>query len=150
MKIDRFKTLRVLVVITLILLFFQYELGMSINLSPNLPQLTPFGFSLARIVSALDQVGVEALAHAGLGTILVLLSILTLMLSLHSKMRSVQVVGVLCFLTILLAMIGGILFSLSGFQQDNFSLMMASNFILAFTFHFLQLYFIKPASKIQQ
>ncbi len=150
MKIDRFKLLRVLVVITLILLFFQYELGMSINLSPNLPQLAPFGFSLASIVAALDQAGAEALAHAGLGTMLALLSVLTLIYSLRSNIRSVQVVGALCFLTILLAMTGGILFTLSGFQQDNFSLMMASNFILAFAFHFLQLYLIKPAAKIRE
>ena len=149
MKTDPFKPLRVIVVITLVLLFFQFELGMAVNLSPNLPQLSPFGFSLGKIVAALGQAGAEALAHGGLGRALALLSIVTLVLSLRSNVRSVQVVGILCFLTILLAMSGGILFTLSGFQEDNFSLMMASNFILAFIFHFLQLYLIKPEAKSQ-
>ncbi len=147
MKTNPFKSLRVIVVITLVLLFFQFELGMTVNLSPNLPQLSPFGFSLGKIVDALGQAGAEALAHAGLGSTLALLSVLTLVLSLRSNVRSVQIVGILCFLTIFLAMAGGILFTLSGFQEDNYSLMMASNFILAFTFHFLELYLIKPAAK---
>ncbi len=147
MKANRFHALQMVVILTLVLLFFQFELGMTINLSPNLPELAPFGFSLTKIVDALRQAGEEALAHAGLGSTLALLSVLTLVLSLRSNRKSVQVVGALCFLTILLAMTGGILFTLSGFQEDNFSLMMASNFILAFTFHFLELYLIKPAAK---
>ncbi len=149
MNTNRFHTLRMVVILTLVLLFFQFELGMTINLSPNLPELAPFGFSLARIVSALRQAGAEALAHAILGSTLALLSIFTLILALRSNNRSVQVVGLLCALTILLAMTGGILFTLSGFQEDNYSLMMASNFILAFTFHFLELYLIKAAAKGQ-
>ncbi len=147
MTTNRFHTLRMVVILTLVLLFFQFELGMTINLSPNLPQMSPFGFSLMKVFEALRQAGAEALAHAGLGSALALLSVLTLVLSLRSYRKSVQVVGALCFLTILLALTGGILFTLSGFQEDNFSMMMASNFILAFTFHFLELYLIKPAAK---
>ncbi len=147
MKPDPFKPLRVIIVIPLVLLFFQFELGMTVNLSPNLPELAPFGFSLGKMVATLGQAGAGALAHAGLGSVLALLSVLTLVLSLRTNVRSVQLVGILCSLTILLAMSGGILFTLSGFQEDNYSLMMASNFILAFTFHFLELYLLKPEAK---
>jgi len=147
MKSNRFKSLRVMIVITLILLTIQYELGMYVNLSPNLPELAPFGFSLMKISDALHLAGPVALAHAVLGSLLTLMSILTLILSLRSKIRSVQIFGSLGFLTMLVAMIGGILFTLSGFQEDHYSLAMASNFILTFIFYFLELYFLKPDSK---
>ena len=147
MKSNQFKSLRLMVVIALILLTIQYELGMDISLSPNLPELAPFGFSLTKISDALHLAGPVALAHAVLGSLLALMSILTLILSLRSKIRSVQIFGSLGFLTMLVAMTGGILFTLSGFQEDHYSLAMASNFILTFIFNFLELYFLKPDSK---
>jgi hypothetical protein len=147
MKSNQFKSLRVMVVITLILLTIQYELGMDISLSPNLPELSPFGFSLMKISDALHLAGPVALVHAVLGSLLALLSILTLILSLRSKIGSVQIFGSLGFLTMLVAMTGGILFTLSGFQEDHYSLAMASNFILTFIFNSLELYFLKPDSK---
>ena len=120
---------------------------MTINLSPNLPELAAFGFSLIKISDALHLAGPVTLAHAVLGSLLTLMSILTLILSLRSKIRGVQIFGSLGFLTMLVAMTGGILFTLSGFQEDHYSLAMASNFILTFIFNFLELYFLKPDSK---
>ncbi len=149
MRTNQIKFLRTMVIIILILLTVQYELGMVINLGPSLPDLSPFGFSLSTISDALHQVGSVALAHAGLGSFIALLSILILVLSLRSKSRSVQIFGSLGFLTILVAMAGGILFTLSGFQEDHYSLAMASNFILAFISYFLELYFLKPGSRVQ-
>ncbi len=146
MKSNQFKSLRVIAVIILVLLTIQYELGMDVNFSPNLPKLSPVGFSLVKISDALHQAGPVALAHAGLGSLLILLSILTAILAIESKVRSVQIFGVLGFLSVSLAALGGVLFTLSGFQQDNYSLMMASNFLLAFIFYFLELYFLKPGS----
>ena len=147
MKSNQFKSLRVIVVITLILLTIQYELGMTINLSPNLPELAPFGFSLTKISDALHLAGPVTLAHAVLGSWITLVSILILILSLRSKVRSVQIFGSLSFLTMLVAMAGGILFTLSGFHEDHYSMAMASNFILTFIFNFLELYFLKPTPK---
>lgn len=149
MKSNQLKSLRVMVVTTLILLTIQYELGMDINLSPNLPELRPFGFSLMKISDALHLAGPVALAHAGLGSFLTLMSILTLILSLRSKIKSVQIFGSLGFLTILLALTSGVLFTVSGFQEDPYSLMMASNFMLTFIFYFLELFFLKPNSKAE-
>ncbi len=146
MKSNQFRSLRVMVVVILVLLTIQYELGMDVNFSPNLPELAPFGFSLAKISDALHQAGVIALTHAGLGSLLILLSILTAILAVGSKVRRVQIFGLLGFLSITFAATGGVLFTLSGFQQDNYSLMMASNFLLAFIFYFLELYFLKPGS----
>ena len=78
-----------------------------------------------------------------------ILSLVTLILALASKIRSVQVFGVLGFLSMALAATSGVLFVLSGFQNDNYSHGMATNFILTFGFYFLELYFLKPAPKTQ-
>ncbi|HLO17124.1 MAG TPA: hypothetical protein VK206_19980 [Anaerolineales bacterium] len=144
MQSNQFKSLRVMVVITLALLTIQYELGMKVNFSPNLPELAPFGFSLAKISDALHLAGSVALTHAILGSLLTLMSIVTAILSMRSRIRSVQIFGFLGFLAITLAATGGVLFTLSGFQNDDYSLAMASNFILGFIFYFLELYFLKP------
>jgi hypothetical protein len=147
MRTNRFKTLRVMVVITLILLTIQYELGMVVNLSPDLPENPPLGFSLITILDALHLAGPLALAHAGLGSFLALLSVLILILSLKVKIKGVKLFGSLGFLTIILATISGVLFTLSGFQADHFSLAMGSNFILAFISYFLELYLLKVDSQ---
>src|SRR5690242_14453664 len=112
MKPNQYRSLRILVIIMLILLWMQYELGMSINLSPSLPQLPSFGFSLMRISSALHQAGLMALAHAILGSSLAVLSLLALALSLASNVRRVQIVGALGSLFVVVAAAGGVLFTL--------------------------------------
>lgn len=140
--------LRWMVVTMLGLLTIQYELGMVVNLSPNLPELAPFGFSLAKITDALRQAGSTAQGHALLGSLLALISTLTLVLSLRSRVRSAQIFGSLGFLSVILAATGGVLFVLSGFQEDRSSLAMASYFLLAFISYFLELYALKPTAGI--
>lgn len=88
--------------------------------------------------------------HAGLGGCLVIISMISLILALRSRIRSVQVFGILAFLATLLAATTGLLFVLSGFQNNGDTHGMATNFILAFAFCFLELYFLKPASKTQE
>jgi hypothetical protein len=140
---NQLKHLRDLVIAILVFLIIQFEFGMAVNLS-DLPNLSPFNFSMINLVSALDQAGVIALTHAVLGTFLVLIAIVNLVISLASKVRSVQIVGILSLLTMVLAETCGVLFTLSGFQNDNFSHGMATNFILTFGLYFLELYFLKP------
>ena len=140
------KSLRVTVIIFLVLLAIQLEFGMAVNLS-DLPSLSPFSLSLSNLLGALDQAGAIALIHASLGTILTILSVASLIMSLVSRIRSVQVVGVLSCLTTILAEANGILFVLSGFQNDNYSHGMATGFILTFGLFFLELYFLKPMQR---
>ncbi|HVM72491.1 MAG TPA: hypothetical protein VMT91_12090 [Anaerolineales bacterium] len=128
----------------LVLLGLQYEFGMAVNIA-NPPTLAPLGFSLNGISSALQQAGAVTVIHASLGSGLVIFSLINLFLSLRSGLRSVQVFGSLAFLTTLLAAITGLLFTLSGFQNDGDTHGMATNFLLSFTFYFLELYFLKPA-----
>jgi hypothetical protein len=135
-----------MVIVILALLALQYELGMAVNIS-NPPSLSPFGISLNAVSNALHQAGVVAVLHASLGVLLVIFSVINLIFSLRSGLRSVQIFGSLAFLATLLAAITGLLFTMSGFQNDGDSHGMATNFLLSFTFYFLELYFLKPAPK---
>jgi hypothetical protein len=148
MSTNQIKWLRVAVITLIVLLAVQFEFGMAVNLS-NLPSLAPFGFSFPTILSALNQAGAVAVVHAILGTVLTILSLVTLIMALASKIRSVQIFGGLGFLAMALAEINGVIFVLSGFQNDNYSHGMATMFILTFGFYFLELYFLKSVAKTQ-
>ena len=148
MSTNQIKRLRVAVITLIGLLAVQFEFGMAVNLS-NLPSLAPFGFSFPTILRALNQAGAVAVVHAVLGTILTILSLVSLIMALASKIRSVQIFGGLGFLAMALAEINGVIFVLSGFQNDNYSHGMATMFILTFGFYFLELYFLKSVAKTQ-
>jgi len=143
MAAKRTQGLRVMVIVLLALLGLQYEFGMAVNIA-NPPSLPAFGLSLNAVSNALHQAGVVAVIHASLGIWLVVFSVINLILSLRSGLRSVQVFGSLAFLATLLAAITGLLFTLPGFQNDGDSHGMATNFLLSFTFYFLELSFLKP------
>ena len=145
MSTNPLKWLRAAVISVLILLVIQFEFGMAVNLS-DLPSLSPFGFSFPTALSALNQAGIIAVVHAVLGSVLTVLSLISLFMALASKIRTVQVFGALGFLSMALAVINGVLFTLSGFQNDNYSHGMATSFILAFSFYFIELYFLKPSA----
>ncbi|MGD0879139.1 MAG: hypothetical protein ABSA01_13475 [Anaerolineales bacterium] len=146
MAAKRLKGLRIMVMALLALLGLQYEFGMAVNIA-NPPSLPPSGLSLSGVSNALNRVGAVAVIHASLGSGLVFISIISLILSLRSGVRSVQVFGSLAFLAILLAAITGLLYTMSGFQNNGDTHGMATNFLLSFSFYFLELYFLKPAPK---
>jgi len=148
MSTNRIKSLRVMVIVILELLVFQFEFGMAVNLSPSLAPIPGFPFSVSGVVGALQPVGFPALAHAALGIFLGIMSIANLILSIASRVRSAWIFGLLGFLFILLAVINGVLFTLSGFQFDGLSHGMANSFILAFTFYFLELYGLKGVPRL--
>ena len=146
MKTKNPRVLRIMVIVLLALLGLQYEFGMAVNIA-NPPSLAPIGFSLNALSGALQQAGVVAVIHVSLGSGLVIFSVINLIFCLRSGLRSVRVFGSLAFLATWLAAITGLLFTLSGFQNDGDSHGMATNFLLSFTFYFLELYFLKPAPK---
>lgn len=146
MAANRLKTLRVLVIVLLILLGIQFEFGMAVNLA-NPPSIAPFPFSLLALSDAINGAGPAVSLHAGLGGLLAILSMVVLVISLRSKLGQVRIFGSLGLIAILLAGTSGMLFVLSGFQNDHYSHGMASNFLLAFTFYFVELYFLKPDSR---
>jgi len=149
MIVKRVRILKVMVIALLVLLAFQFELGMAVNIA-NPPTIPAFRFSLVGVSDALYRAGGTAVFHAVLGGVLVIISMIGLILSLRSRIRSVQVFGILAFLSTLLAATTGLLFVLSGFQNNGDTHGMATNFILTFAFYFLELYFLKPAAKTQE
>lgn len=143
---DPFKSLRRTIMVFLALLFLQFEFGITVIMSDP-PHLSPFNFSASAFRGALDQAAGVATIHALMGGLLLVLSIVNLIMALRSGLRSVKILGVLSFIGIVVAAGGGFFFVLSGFQNDNASHAMATNFILSFAFVFLELYYIKPDRK---
>ncbi len=139
---------RIMVIIILVLLTLQFELGMAVNLVPSLPDIPPFSFSLSGIVAALQKIGPVALAHASLGLFLVLASLINLIATLVSRVEGAVVFSVLGIVSLVLAASTGAGFVLSGFQNDGLSHGMASNFILSYIFFFLELYNLKSVPKV--
>jgi len=70
MSLKRRTPLRILVIVVLVLLVIQFELGMAVNLSPNIPNLPPFPFTMNDFAQALNQIGPVALLHASVGGLL--------------------------------------------------------------------------------
>src|SRR5579864_8832881 len=132
----RNRTLRVFAIIMLSLLALQFEMGMSLNLSPRLKETTAVS-GIGGIVGNLDAVGADALTHGIMGTALAILSVGTLVLSLRSGSAGVIVIGILACLSTVLAAMTGVLFTSSGFSNDGYSAGMASMFLLTFSFHFI-------------
>ncbi len=141
--------LRVLVIVTLFLLAAQYELGMLVNLGPTLPKLPAIALTNIQFRDYLNQAGIPAIIHASLGSLLVIAGLVNLVVAQSTKKTNLRVLGVLSFITMLLAAGLGTSFVLSGFQNDGLSNGMATMFILTFAFYFMELYALKPGRQSQ-
>lgn len=142
MRIPHLRLMRVIAVLIVVFLSLQFELGMTINLSPEQHNLPAFGLSIPLIIQALDTVGGIGPLHASVGIVLLLLAITNLVLALSSRTKGVQIVGTLGLFSTSGALATGILFTLSGFQNDGYSHGMATNFLLTFVFAFVGLYLL--------
>jgi hypothetical protein len=141
----RLKVARVHAIIMLAALALQYEFGMAFTFADP-PKLTPFGFSaINEFNNALNRVGPVAQTHAGWGVIVALIAVASLIFALRTRLRRVQITGVLASLLTIGAGFMGQLFVQSGYQNDNYTHGMATFFLLSFASYFLELYFLKPA-----
>jgi hypothetical protein len=146
MSADASRPLRITLVVLIVLLALQFELGTAVNLS-DLHAIPAFGFSVAAILSALAGAGGEAVVHGVLGTFLALGAFFALARSLAAPLLGVRILGVLLVLAMALAAINGYLFVLSGFHNDGYSHGMATGFIVTLLLCFLELYILKPATR---
>ena len=135
----RLKSLRIVSIVVVMLLALQFELGMAVNLSPDLHEVPPLARTPAAVWEALTKVGAGAPEHAALGVLLAAISCASLVMALRSGTTSVSVMGVASFVAIVLAGVNGALFALSGFKNDNYSHGMATTFLLAFSAQFVQI-----------
>jgi hypothetical protein len=69
--------------------------------------------------------------------------VVVLAFSLKSMPRSVQVPSILGLIMVVSALIGGVLFVLSGFTNNGVSAQMGGSFIGADAFYFIELYYAK-------
>ncbi len=142
---NRLRSLRIMTIVLIVLLFLQYEFGMA-TIMADIPSRAPLSFSIAALRGALEQAGAVPSAHADFGGLVLLAALVNLILALRTGVRSLQVLGTLEFIFILVAAGGGLFFVLSGFQNDHASHTMATNFLLAFAFAFIELYYIRSAA----
>ena len=125
----------------LALLYLQFELGMDTNLA-NPPSLPPIEFSIPQVFSNLSMIGPEAVIHAVNGLVIFSLALTITFLSLRTRVRSIKILGAAAPLAIAFAMLSGLTFVLSGFQNSGGSYGMAHGFIATFTVYTAELYLV--------
>ena len=113
--------LRQLIVVTLILLTIQGWFGDTVNifLVPTTPATVDQSFN--GILMAIQNIGPVLIIHAFIGLSILAFSIIVLGLSLKNKPRSVQIPAILGLGMVVSAIIGGVLFVLSGFSAGGSS-----------------------------
>jgi len=132
--------LRASIVITLVLLSIQGWTGDYANLFASFPT-GAVGATLAGFWQAVGNSGVLVLYHAVEAILLLTLSFVTLVLSFRRRVG--RLYSILGTASVISAAIGGILFVLSGFQNNANSAQMGGSFIAAYAFFFLTLYATK-------
>ncbi len=137
------RRLRILIVVTLVLLTVQGWFGDSVNLFaiPTIP--VTVDQSAGGVLTAMVNVGPTLIIHAFNGIIVLAVAAIVLALSLKSKPRSIQVPAILGLVMVVSAIIGGVLFVLSGFSNNGVSAQMGGSFIGAYAFYFIELYYAK-------
>jgi len=136
---SRIRSLRMTAIVMVVLLALQFELGMAVNLSPSLEDIPPVAGTPAAIWHALVKVGAGAPVHAILGTLLTVVALVSLILSLRTGSTLMAVIGAASFVSVMMAAVNGILFTMSGFKDDHYSHGMATAFILSFSLFFVQI-----------
>jgi hypothetical protein len=108
------------------------------------------GDSFGGLVSALSSAGDLAVYHSLEGAAIVILSLVIVGFSFKSKAGSLRIVSILAAAAVVSAMVGGIMFVLSGFQDNSSSAQMGGSFIGAYALYFVELYFTKQSPTIER
>src|SRR5712692_1344348 len=114
------RRLRILIVLTLVALTAQGWFGDTVNLFSSFPTGTVES-SASGVLSAVLNAGPTLIIHSFIGIVILALSVAVLAFSLKSKPRSVQVPSILGLVMVVSALIGGVLFVLSGFTNNGVS-----------------------------
>ena len=136
------RRLRIFIVLTLVALTVQGWFGDTVNLFSSFPTGTVES-SANGLLGAVVNVGPTLIIHAFIGIVILTLSVVVLAFSLKSKPRNIQVPSILGLVMIVSALIGGVLFVLSGFTNNGVSAQMGGSFIGAYAFYFIELYYAK-------
>jgi len=135
--------LRLLIVTTLILLTVQGWFGDTVNIFQIPTTPSTVDQSINGIIQAIDNIGFLLIIHALIGLSILALAIIVLAFSVRNKPRNVQIPAILGLAMVVSAIIGGVLFVLSGFSAGGNSAQMGGSFIGAYAFYFIELYYAK-------
>lgn len=137
---------RLINVILLIFLSVQGWTGDTVNLFASYPYTSPVSMSgfLWQLGSA-TGVGPALIWHALEALIILALSVTLVIMALKRRLKGIAITCVLGIMAVISAMIGGMMFVMSGFTQDGFSAQMGGSFIGTYALFFVTLYFSKPA-----
>lgn len=129
-----------MVILTLVLLTIQGWTGDFANLFASFPT-GAVGASLGGFWGAVGGAGAIVAYHAAEATALLACSVVVLGLSIRQRVG--RLFAILGMGAVISAAIGGILFVLSGYQNNANSAQMGGSFIGAYAFYFLTLYATK-------
>jgi hypothetical protein len=128
------KRFRNLVIAEMVLLFAQFQMGMSTNLfiTPLISLTTPWSI-------ALQAVGIEVLLHIWNGMAILILSVVILVVARRFGQGLIWKLVLMALIFIGLAIFSGFEFFLNG-QNDAFSITMAMSFLAIYTLFFGAIY----------
>lgn len=129
------------------LLAVQFILGMTLNLFMTFPTYP------GNIVQSNDYALLFAqypilLLHFVLGFLLLIATIAALVFSLRSAVPHMKIIGILGFLSVLFALISGLVFVHYAFQNNFYSYTMSLGFIAAILAYFAMFYLTKTKVNI--
>jgi hypothetical protein len=122
---------------------FQGWLGDTVNLFAVFPT-GKVTYSLAGFATAVSAVGPLSIIHVLNACLLLILGIIVVIMTFkRTKSKGAKISSILGVLFILSAMMGGVLFVLSGFSNNAYSAQMGGSFIAAYAAYFIVLYYTK-------
>jgi hypothetical protein len=134
-----YQLLKKIIIGELILLFAQFQMGMSVNLFLTIPLTSPIDILLQ--VPAL-----ELTMHIVNGILIVCFGWILIGGAIQLKNATFVKLSLLAVAFVVVAIVSGFVFFLAG-QDDSFSMVMAMSYISVFTIYFAEFYLI---SKVPQ
>ena len=132
---------RIVVVIELVFLAVQGWAGDSVNLFAGYP--SSYGASYLSTIESVTNVEPILLYHEFGALIILALGVVLAGASIKMRNKTLVVSSLLALSAVISALVGGLLFVLSGFSQDGFSAQMGGSYIAAYGLYLVLLYYSK-------
>ncbi|HLH86173.1 MAG TPA: hypothetical protein VKU79_04850 [Thermoplasmataceae archaeon] len=149
MSTGRYSAFTVANVLILVFLSIQAWAGDVVNLFGVYPSVSPKGITpgtYVNLILSVKGIGPLFIWHELEAIIILVLGIILVPLALARHRRSLTVCSILGLFFIISAIIGGLLFVLSGFSAQGSSAQMGGSFIGAYAMYFLLLYYAKTSA----
>jgi hypothetical protein len=134
-----YRRLRITLLAVITLLIAQFVKGMGINLFAIFPSGRSGVSAEQELVKGVLQTGPGLVIHVVVGLVILAMSVVAVYFSPRAGGGAVVRMVVLGLVSVLLALVGGVAFVLSGFQNNAYSLLMALGFIFAISSYFVEL-----------